>query len=238
MVNVSTLSEQIEGQLKDDISSGKLVPGQRLSIAALAKRWGVSSMPVRDAIRRLETVGFVEVIPRVGVFVTELNQKRFKNIMDIRIGLECLAIELAAERIPGEEIDAAIASYRTGGAELEKTGDTFALQACDNLVHSLIVQHCDNPELIGIMDDLKALIDWAHQASALYQADSFQIALPEHLRILDALQARDMDRAKDEMRAHLQKTCQRTLAAWGPLETETADPAQNLTVPSGGDLSI
>ena len=105
-INSSSLGEQIEEAIREEILSGELIPGQRLSIDELAQRWGVSSMPVRDAVRRLEVSGFLIVAPRRGVFVSKFDQTRFKNIIDIRSALECLAIELPIESIPEAEIDA------------------------------------------------------------------------------------------------------------------------------------
>ncbi len=107
MVDTSSLSDRIETQLKREIMSGDLAPGQRVTIDEIAERLQVSTMPVRDAVRRLDGLGFLKVAPRRGVFVEEFDQTRFRNTMQIRIALECLAVELATTKIPLEEIEVA-----------------------------------------------------------------------------------------------------------------------------------
>lgn len=215
-INALSLGEQIETALKDEILSGELVPGQRLSIDELAQRWGVSSMPVRDAVRRLETSGFLVVAPRRGVFVSQFDQERFKNILDIRIAMECLAIELATHAIPEEEIDLAIQIYQQGGQRLQESGDASQLAAHDSLVHDLVIKYSNNPKLIEIMSGLQDLIDWGHKTVAYYRQDAFEKALPEHLDILTALKARDVSAAQNAMRSHLRATLDRTLETWLP----------------------
>ena len=210
----TSLGEQIEQALKEEILGGKLAPGQRLSLDELAERWGVSSMPVRDAVRRLETSGFVKVAPRRGVFVAEFDQSRFKNILDIRIALECLAIELSSDLILDFEIENAIQVYQEGGEYIKKSGDASKLATQDNLVHDLLINNCNNPKLIEIMNGLQDLIDWAHQTVAAYRPDALERALPEHLDILEALKTRDIEATQEAMRTHLKGTLERTLEMW------------------------
>ena len=102
MLDTTSLSQKIETQLKQEIMSGILAPGQRLTIDDIAERLQVSAMPVRDAVRRLDGLGFLKVAPRRGVYVEDFDQTRFKDTMEVRIALECLAVELAVPRIPAE----------------------------------------------------------------------------------------------------------------------------------------
>ena len=217
IINALSLGEQIEEAIKGEILSGELIPGQRLSIDELAQKWGVSSMPVRDAVRRLETSGFLIVAPRRGVFVSKFDQTRFKNILDIRSALECLAIELSIESIPEVEIDEAIEIYHEGEQYLAETGDSSKLAEDDQIVHDLIIKYCNNPKLIEIMDGLQSLIDWGHKTVESYLPDAFVKALPEHFRILEALKERDLEASQSAMRTHLKGTLDRTLAVWSGL---------------------
>ena len=77
MLDTKSLSEQIETQLKREIMSGDLEPGQRLTIEDIAERLQVSTMPVRDAVRRLDGLGFLNVAPRRGVY-KEAPYRKFK----------------------------------------------------------------------------------------------------------------------------------------------------------------
>ncbi len=214
MLDTKSLSEQIEKQLKQEIMSGDLEPGQRLTIECIAERLEVSTMPVRDAVRRLDGLGFLKVAPRRGVFVEEFDQNRFKNIMEIRIALEGLAVELAATRIPQESLEDAKNTYRRAGDHYARVGDLSRLAECDNLIHDLIINCSRNPLLIEMMRQLQDLIDWAHQIVAKYRPGAQVDALPEHLAIIDALRRRDVAATKSTVRDHLLNTLDRTLLAW------------------------
>ena len=214
MLDTKSLSEQIEKQLKQEIMSGDLEPGQRLTIECIAERLEVSTMPVRDAVRRLDGLGFLKVAPRRGVYVEEFDQNRFKNIMEIRIALEGLAVELAATRIPQETLEDAKNTYRLAGDHYASAGDLSRLAECDNLIHDLIINCSRNPLLIEMMRQLQDLIDWAHQIVAKYRPGAQVDALPEHLAIIDALCRRDVAATKSTVRDHLLNTLDRTLLAW------------------------
>lgn len=214
MLDTTSLSQKIETQLKEEIMSGYFTPGQRLTIDDIADRLQVSAMPVRDAVRRLDGLGFLKVAPRRGVFVEDFDQTRFKDTMEVRIALECLAVELAAPRIPAEKITAARAQYQRGATHYADTGDLSLLAECDTLLHDLIVSHSENPLLISIMGQLQDLIGWAHHIVAKLQPEANLDALPEHLAILDVLIERDVAKTQSALRQHLRSTMQRTLDAW------------------------
>ena len=214
MLDTKSLSEQIESQLKREIMSGNLEPGQRLTIEDIAERLQVSTMPVRDAVRRLDGLGFLNVAPRRGVYVEEFDRTRFKDTMGIRIALECLAVELATTRIPDQEIKMAQKRYRRGGDYFARTGDLSLLAECDNLIHDLIIGYSQNPLLIEIIGQLQDLTTWAHQIVAQYRPGALVDALPEHMEILDALCSRDVAATKSAMRDHLLNTMEGTLLAW------------------------
>ncbi len=214
MLDTTSLSEKIESQLKQEILSGELTPGQRLTIDVIAERLQVSAMPVRDAVHRLESRGLLKVAPRRGLYVEDFDQTRFNHTMDVRIALECLAVELATRRIPTQEIQNAREVYRCGGEHYQQTGDLAKLAQCDNLLHDLIISHSENPLLMSIMGQLQDLISWAHLIVAKLQPKANLDALPEHLEIFDRLIERDVTATQTAMRNHLLSTMQRTLRAW------------------------
>lgn len=214
MLDTTSLSDKIESQLKQEIMSGDLAPGQRLTIDEIAERLQVSAMPVRDAVRRLDGLGFLKVAPRRGVYVEDFDQTRFKHTMETRIALECLAVELATARIPADEIRYADEQYRKGHQHAIETGELSKLAECDNLLHDLIISYADNPLLVDILRQLQDLILWAHHIVAKLLPNAQLDALPEHLEILAALGARDVAATQTALRRHLQGTMQRTLEAW------------------------
>jgi DNA-binding GntR family transcriptional regulator len=211
MIDTTSLSRQVENTLRDEILAGKLRPGQRIGIDELAARWGVSSTPVRDAVKRLEQAGFIEINPRRGINIAQLDCRTFKHVFDLRIALECLAVESATERIPAAEIEEAIAAYRDAEAHFRATGDRTLLAKHDDRVHDLIVRYCDNPKLIEIVNDLHDLIAWARKTIVTRQPSTYERAAPEHLAILAALRERNAEAAQAALRSHLKRALNETL---------------------------
>ena len=184
MLQTASLGKQIEGVLREQILTGRLSPGQRIPAEKLATKWGVSSTPVRDALKRLESVGLVRVRPRRGVYVSDCDGQTFKDVYDLRIALECLAVETAAHLIPRSVAQRALDLYEESGRRLRQSGDRAFLIRHDHLIHDLVIRHCGNQHLVKIMDDLGDLIRWAQNTVVTRRADSFEKALPEHVRIV------------------------------------------------------
>ena len=78
-----TKNEYIYEKLKDEIVDGKLASGERIIIREVSKKFGVSGVPIREALNRLQQDGLVEIIPHVGAKVVEFDLKKFKEIMDV-----------------------------------------------------------------------------------------------------------------------------------------------------------
>lgn len=221
MFNKLSLSEQVEDALRQEITEGKVRPGQRVTIADYQDRWNVSSTPFRDAIRALEIQGFVQVQPRKGVYVAPLNLDTIKEIFDLRIGLECIAIELATPLVPQDVAESA----RTAYIELKTalaTEDSSALAARDRLVHDLGREHCGNRRLQRLLLSQMDLFRWAQNAIIQNLPHSYEIALPEHIAIMDAVCDRDALRASAVMRSHLENSRERLLARLDSINQNTA----------------
>ncbi|MFH0800288.1 MAG: GntR family transcriptional regulator, partial [Pseudomonadota bacterium] len=92
-------------KLRQDIIKGKLKPGQKIVMADLAKAFGLSETPVREAIRRLESDGHVHFTPHMGAIVAKIDEGELVEIYLIRIALEALATRLASPHITDKDID-------------------------------------------------------------------------------------------------------------------------------------
>ena len=226
MIQLASLGEQIADSLREEILDGTLVPGQRISTGEVAKRWSISVTPVRDAVMRLESIGLVRVAPRRGVFVAECDRQTFKGIFEVRMALECLAVESAVQRIPGEELRRALALYREARLRLRRDGDRAFMVAHDHLVHELILNHCDNRRLKQTMADLGDLNRWVRCVVVARRGDSFEKALEEHLRIIRALCKRDASAARLTLHVHLRNSLDRTLKAFDGEGPQVSTDAQ------------
>jgi DNA-binding GntR family transcriptional regulator len=209
LFNTESLSDQAERALKEEILSGRLAPEQRLDLNAYAARWHLSPTPLRDAVKQLEAQGFVEVSPRRGAFVARIDGRALKEIFQLRVGLECLAVELSIENIPLEEAEAALASYRATSIVVANRKRKELLSSVDNLVHNLVVKHCGNSRLQKTMDSLNDLIRWSRWICYSTEPIPYEAALPEHLEICEALCLRDAEAAVAAMRRHLLNTFHR-----------------------------
>jgi len=224
VLDKASLGTQIEDALKKEILSGHLLPGQRIDLDDYATNWGVSSTPIRDALTRLQKVGFVEIVPRRGVYVSHIDQHTFKEVFDVRIALECMATELATPLIADEEIEQVRLAYLAAESELRDHGSRSLLIETDYRVHEMVFGNCDNQKLIQIMQDLRDMIDWVRSTITTQLPKSYEQTLPEHQMIVEAIRARDVDRAVKAMRHHLKNSYERSHAYWQRLESQKPAP--------------
>jgi DNA-binding GntR family transcriptional regulator len=198
LFNRASLSEQVEAALRQEITLCRLRPGQRISASDYLTSWKVSITPFRDAVRTLQNQGFVTVEPRKGVYVAPINLKTLQEIFELRIALECMAIELATTRAEDGEAQRVQAAYVEAG-ERARTGDASLLAEIDQSVHDFGRNAC------GHLD----LIQWTQNSIIRKLPESYQLALPEHLAIMAAVCARDAAAAASAMRSHLENAYRR-----------------------------
>jgi DNA-binding GntR family transcriptional regulator len=103
-IETRTLAEQIAERVRDDILSGRLEAGRRLSQEGLAEQYSVSRLPVRDALRELQAEGLVDASGRFAT-VAELSVLDLEELYDMRIALEPLLSRLATPRMRPEDVE-------------------------------------------------------------------------------------------------------------------------------------
>lgn len=194
----TSLADQARDALREQILSGELPPGTRIDLAELAAAWSISPTPLRDAVKALETTGLVEIAPRRGVFVAELDRTGLRETFELRMAFEGMAARLASQRLPAGLAADCAARYRAAGAEGEA-----ALALIDSLVHDIVLDHCGNQRLKKLMESVNDLVVWSRRTIIRNLPEAYATTLPEHLAICDALSARDADASEAVMRAHL-----------------------------------
>ena len=107
-------------KLRQAILRGELTPGQRLMEIQLAEQLGVSRTPVREAIRMLEQDGLAVMIPRRGAVVAKISGKNLRDVLEVRLALEELAVQLSCVRMEEEDFTALFSE-----AEYEMFRDKF-----------------------------------------------------------------------------------------------------------------
>jgi DNA-binding GntR family transcriptional regulator len=99
------LSEDIAESIKAAIIKGKFKPGEKISEGELAESMGISRTPLREAFRKLENEGFIEIIPRKGAVVTEIDAQEVYDLYEIKSTLEGLAARLAAVNMQDKDLE-------------------------------------------------------------------------------------------------------------------------------------
>jgi DNA-binding GntR family transcriptional regulator len=211
-ISRNSLSDEVETRLKEVITSGQLQPGDFISIADLSRQFGTSVTPVRDAIHRLRTIGFVNVLPRKEIRVANLDDKKLRNVFGIRMALEGLAIREATKQIPDAELERSWQILCEAEAQFSTTMKIEDLLPQDTLVHDLIFQYCDNDMLISVMRGFRDLSRWARQTVIYYEPQAVFIALSEHKEILTAMRARLVAEAENALLRHLKNSLERALS--------------------------
>lgn len=201
-----SLSGQAEQILKEEILSGRMLPGARIDIPALAENWKVSQTPIREAVKILGEQGLIEISPRRGSFVALVDRTALREIFELRIALESATTRLATLQVPQEEANAVLRAYQRA-YEVNAEDREAVLSDVDNIIHDLLIKHCGNGRLIKIMDGLRDHVRWAQHTSL--QREPYSVTLPEHIRIAEAVCARDVEGAVAAMVSHLSNTLTR-----------------------------
>jgi len=204
-----SLSDQVQQALKTEILEGELWAGQRVDVGLYAEKWNISPTPIRDALRQLELEGFVEISPRRGVFVAELDRAALREIFELRIAIECMAVRLATPRIPLEVAKEALSLYRKAHCNEGEKKQVRLLRQIDELIHNLATDHCGNERLRKFWESTQDLIRWSRVTIIRNLNEPYATTLPEHIKICEAVVARDANGASEAMREHLESTFDR-----------------------------
>ena len=148
------LRDVVFNTLRKAILRGELKPGERLMEIQLANKLGVSRTPIREAIRKLELEGLVVMVPRKGAHVAKITLQELNDVLEVRRGLEEMAITKACERITEEELDELEASAMRF-EKLLKSGEIMELAAEDVKFHDVIYNATCNRRLIQILNNLR-----------------------------------------------------------------------------------
>ena len=186
----------------------------RLDEKRLAAQLGVSRTPVREALARLEHEGLVEIIPRRGVRVVRKSKAEIVEMIIAWAALEAMAARLATERAPDEEISA----LRTLFSEFEEDELRSHLDeysAANLRFHQRIIELGHSQLIADMADDLLVHVR-AIRRHTIGEADRVERSIVDHRHIIEALEARDTDRAETLVREHalnLARHVERTWAA-------------------------
>jgi DNA-binding GntR family transcriptional regulator len=199
----TVLSEQIKQQLMEDIFHRKYKAGDRIVESALARELGVSQASVREALRSLIAMGFLENEPFKGTTVRSFTAEDLLEVVTVRIALETLAGQLSIRRITDEEI-AELERITAEMIAASKEGDTQRRIRLNIAFHEKLVQTSGNKLLVQLYNYMH-FGNWSLLTGNLSEMDSIQIAT-RHGILIDALKSRDPDKVARAIREHVEST--------------------------------
>ncbi len=189
--------------LRKGILHGDLRPGERLMEIQLANRLGVSRTPIREAIRMLELEGLVVNIPRRGAQVSSITGKDLRDVLEVRKGLEDLAVSLACARMAEPDHEALFEASRKF-EEMVDERDITALAEADEAFHDIIFHATDNRRLSQLLNNLREQM-YRYRVEYLKDEENRRSLIAEHDRLCEALRAKDADTARQVMEMHIER---------------------------------
>ena len=198
------LNEQAYELLRRDIITCALPPGADVSEAELAEKLQMSKTPVRDALSRLRTDGFVETFPRRGYRIVPMTLADMNELIDVRIVLEGGTAALAAERITNDELDElnrlANASY-----QVDQNASLDEFISANRQFHSAIARAAGRERLVTLVSrNLDELERFFYLGARIRDVNPETQA--DHHRIVDVLRRRDPEAARQILTAHNEAT--------------------------------
>lgn len=203
-----SLKQQIYNLIKEDILNQRFNGEEILNERKISEELNVSRTPVREALKALETENWVEYVPYKGVIVKKMGEKDLKNIFQIRTALELLTVELAMENVTEELVGRLEKCHQKQKQILTKHNSQIKKLFIDLDVefHGILLEMADNDLLTMMIGEIRDKIR-RFGMNAIFNGDyRYTETLEEHLGILLAIQADNIELAKEKMKYHMQKT--------------------------------
>ena len=197
--NTATTADRIYDILSLRIMRGELAPGEKLRQDHIAREFDTSHVPVREALLKLQAHRLAVSQPRRGMRVTALDPAELREITEMRVALEELALRHAAFQMTNDDFARADAARKACDA----AEDLISWEARNRAFHRAILAPCAMPRLMATIDDL-------HIASARHLLSSWQSGWQqredkEHAAILMLMRRRDVEGACELLRRHLRR---------------------------------
>src|SRR6476660_9014347 len=198
MSATGSLVDQIRDSLYAAITSGELDPGTRLREIPLSAHFGVSTTPIREALRRLEYEGLVEVSPRRGAVVTALDEGGVADLYDLRLILETAAAGLAATS--GRPLDRVEELLAQGAAYVDEQPQV-SFHRLDVQLHRAIADLSGNAALAATVEHVHQRIQAVRVRC--HVPGRLRVAHGQHVEIVEALRAGKARAAEAAVRRHI-----------------------------------
>ena len=196
------LRDRVYGALLELITTRALQPGQHLVESELAGHLGVSRQPVREALQRLNTEGWVDLRPAQGAFVHEPTDEEADQLLTVRTLLEAEAARLAAANAGSAGI-AVLEELCAQGESAVAADDVDAAVALNARLHATVMELAGNAVLAELAGQVDRRVRWYYTPIARRRGQQSWI---EHRELIAAIAERDEQRATAVMRTHTEHT--------------------------------
>jgi DNA-binding GntR family transcriptional regulator len=203
-VQNGSLALEAYERIKEAITGNLYQPGDYLSENALSEHFGMSRTPIREALKRLSSEGFIETRNGVGTIVTHITLKEIHDIFEVRSALECAAADSAVGRISDQELEQLESTWLKLKADVS-AGRKIAwdvLSEKDYSLHEFLIRKSENRYITDIIDRIRMKIARFQKISVMTLGDQFD-TIDRHLRLLELMRGRDVEALKKELRKHI-----------------------------------
>jgi DNA-binding GntR family transcriptional regulator len=233
----SNLAQRAYEHLQNQLWSGSLAAGQKISEAGLAKGLGMSRTPVREAIRRMETEGMVTQRASSGTYVTLPERTEIVEAYEVRMAIESFAVRKAARRMKPAQIlelqkrcddmRQAIRDFRASGEPLMTGSSLKRYLNADLAFHLLLIKAAENRRALTIFGDVN--LRSAIFGCRSHERDLHHVAWVwlQHARVARAIRQRDAAAAQRFLEAHMQTSMEDALASHDARRGQQPKPDKN-----------
>lgn len=208
------VERELAGEIANAIMVGEYPLGSWLRQETLATRFGTSRQPIREALRRLEVIGMVELFPHRGARVIGPDPSSIRDAYLIRAQLESLAARLAASAISAEQLDELAAVFETFRVEIVRDFEAEGAQpeprdawiAAHNRFHELILDAAGNDRLSHMVRTLNVTLPRNVTTEVIEGRDALEDNIRQHDLVLQTLRLRSADLAAQAMEEHIRSS--------------------------------
>ena len=210
------LRDQIYQLVRRAIVTGRLAPGSPVNEIEIAERLGTSRTPVREAVKRVEDEGLIDVRAQAGTFVTRISRRQVQEAYIIRIALERESVRHAAQTITADEVQRLRDIIDLHALAVKRSRFEDAIDH-DDAFHRVIAEVNGYSMLWRVVDITKAQMDRCRLLS-LPSPGAGETTIEQHGAIVDALEAHDLEAAERAIKEHLETSLSNTLKLLGSIE--------------------
>lgn len=211
-INENTLTNEIADIVRERILKGEYQIGEKIKESSIAQELNVSRTPIREAFKTLEEEGLLDYLPNRGCYAKGFTKRDVSDIYTVREALEEIAMTWACERITDEEIDkleeqCELMDFYTKKRDVQK------ILTMNSSFHDIIYNSTGSRFLAQVLRSYKGYLDKTRK-SVYYDETFLESIQKEHRAILEAIKARDTEKAIEAIHEHLRASKERTESVW------------------------